>query len=146
MHIFKFPPAIFARILKNSFVLGLQQVNELASQNKSLKINFRARMTHPTKKCYALSICRLSVAGPADLSDVVFRIVDQTRYTEVHRYQIPEPGVLEPYSILYSAMYIAYFIQKRLWHFPVAMSPIANCSQWFDSQCPTIIGPYFVNN
>ena len=25
----------------------------------------------------------LSVAGPSDLSDVVFRIVDQTRYTEV---------------------------------------------------------------
>ena len=45
-------------------------------------------MTHPTMKCYALSICRLSVAGPADISDVVFRIVDQTRYTEVDtRYQ-----------------------------------------------------------
>jgi hypothetical protein len=27
--------------------------------------------------------CRLSVAEPSDLSDVVFRIVDQTRYTEV---------------------------------------------------------------
>ena len=26
---------------------------------------------------------RLSVAGPTDLSDVVFRIVDQSRYTEV---------------------------------------------------------------
>ena len=100
MHIFKFPPAIFARILKNSFVLGLQQVNELASLNKSLKINFRARMTHPTKKCYALSICRLSVAGPADLSDVVFRIVDQTRYTEVDtRYQNREFWNRTAYSI-----------------------------------------------
>ena len=28
-------------------------------------------------------VCSLSVAGPSDLSDVVFRIVDQTRYTEV---------------------------------------------------------------
>ena len=32
---------------------------------------------------YALS--RLSVAGPSDLSDVTFRIVDQSRYTEVNK-------------------------------------------------------------
>ena len=31
-------------------------------------------------------ISRLSVAGPQDLTDVVFRIVDQSRYTEVQSF------------------------------------------------------------